>query len=245
MAQMPTKEELVKKYGTAFQEIKELSFGVEFPDKQKRVLYLLTPHQYRAFVNTIKAGLQDALKATQTKFEIYDKPHSEDGAKLLKKIIGNNITELKPLWQTDEAGKFKKNEKGKRIPLEDEYGQQAMKAPTNIRIKVGPLDIQEYPANKVKALPPTAGQMLNAADELLWGNARALLQILFPNDSETFTPQYIDTKTNIPFMRMLFRLVIDMNELDFLIPFVKDMFPIVNVLFKKEPEPKKQTLQTE
>lgn len=244
MAQTPTKEELVKKYGEAFKELEDLTFGVPFPDKQKYVLRLLTPHQYRKFVAVIQDGLKGLLKTTQTKFEIYDKPHDDKQmeAKLLKTISGTDVTRSpKPQWETNEDGSFKKNKDGNKIPIEDEYGQQIMVPFTNIRIEVAPYDIQEYAANKVKRIPPKNREMIKAVENTLWGNAETLLQILFPTESQRFNQQYVDTHLNIPFMFMLFKLVVDMNNLDFLVPFVKDMFPMISELFpQKETEKQSQ-----
>jgi len=248
MAQTPTKEELVAKYGSAFQGIKDLSFGVEFPDGQKSVLRPLSRSQYRALMQTLEKGIKGLEKAMKSQFDVYDGDIgiTDPAPKLIATYYGDDVTKpAKPQWILDEDGSIKLDKDGIQVPKCDEYGEQIFVPFPNIRIKVSEEDIKEFPRDRVRVKSASHDALLKAWGQLLWDNAQKILQLVFPDDASRFGDTYIDKQINVPFLITFIELLIDMNGLEFLIPFLTDFFPALGLLFgdriKKMP---KQTQAT-
>lgn len=243
MGKVLTKEELAAKYGTAFQDIRDLSFGVEFPDKQKSVLRPLTPGQYKRFVRTLEGAMAQMIEMGLPTFQLLDTEGKPEG----EPFKGKDVTpDPKPVWERDEEGGVKKDEAGLKMPQLDDEGAPILREFPKIRVEVGPEDIREFARNRVKKISATEKEMIAAFESIVWDNAQAILKLLFPEDKSRFTPEYIDRHLNVPFLKTLLSLTADMNGLGFLLPFLKDIFPVLGLMFGQDETKsgKKQTSTT-
>lgn len=239
MAKRLTKEELKAKYGKSFSGIRDLSFGVEFPDGQKSVLRLMAPSQYKTFVRTFEGVMKQLMSIGLPKFQPLDEKGKSEG----EPFKGSDVTPAaKPIWELGEDGKPKIGKDKLKVPKLDEEGMPLMREFPNIRIELDGGDIKEIPRKRIRKILPSEKDLIEALESIVWGNARKMLVILFPEDEGRFSPEYIDAHLNVPFMRTLLDLVIDMNGLDFLLPFLRDFFPALKALFPESE--KKQTSTT-
>ena len=238
MAKTPTKEELVAKYGTRFTDIKELTFAVDFPNGNKSVMRLMRPSQYKAFMQTLEGAFTLMGHAALSSFQVLDKAPADcaddEEPTVLETLKGKNVTKpAQPVWKLDENGEKLKDNDGLPVPELDENGEQVLRPFPNIRIELTNGDIKELPRGRVVEHIPTDTQMLEVFEKAIWDNAAAILKVLFPEDESRFTQKYVDDNLNVPFLKTLFQLVVDMNGLDFLIPFIKDLFPAAGLLLEQ------------
>lgn len=241
MAQAPTKEELVKKYGSAFQQIKELSFGVEFPNGDKSILRPLPPKRYKQFMGVLKETMGTLTQIGLPTFDVLD-----DKGAILESIRGQDVTPAaKPVWELGENGKPKRDESNMKIPVLDDDNMPVMKEFPNVRIELEGDEIRELSRASVKKHSPKEAEIIKALDEVIWGNASQILRILFVDDADRFSNTYIESHLNVPFLKTLLSLVVDMNGLDFIIPFISNFFPLIGLLFGEKDSQKKQTNTTE
>lgn len=247
MAARPTKQELQAKYGDRFADIKELSFGVEFPDGQKAILQPLEPVRYNAFMDALKGAVEQLGEIDLDTFEVFksEKKEGEPEPEVAQKFKGRDVTPPdKVVWELSEDGKPKKDDDGLKIPQLDKEGEIVIRKFPNYRIKTVPDgDLKEFPRKLVHKSEVQAYQVIEMFGKLAWGNAQKILVILFPENKERFTDEYVARHTNVPFLLEVMELTIDMNRLDFMLPFLSDFFPALKYLFPdKMKDAKKQTV---
>jgi len=228
---------LASKYGTCFTDLKELSFGVEFPNGDKSILRPMKPRQYKQFMRTFEDVFKSLGNVGLPTFEILD-----DKGAVIDTVTARDVTPAaKQVWELDENNKPKTDEAGLKVPKLDDEGKPVMREFPNIRIELGPNDYQEFPRKLVNKKLAAEGEIVKAFEEVIWGNAAEILKILFPDDKERYSEQYIENNLNVPFLKALIGLVIDMNGLDFIIPFMSEFFPAIGLLFGKTPGQKSPT----
>lgn len=237
MKNIPTKEELTSKYGTCFSDLKELSFGVEFPNGDKSVLRPMKPRQYKAFMRTFEGVFKSLGSIGLPTFEILD-----DKGAVIDTITARDVTPAaKQVWELDGSNKPKLDDAGLKVPKLDEEGKPVMREFPNIRIELDGGDYQEFPRKSIKKKAAGEPEIVKAFEDVVWGNAAEILKVLFPDDANRYSEQYIENHLNVPFLKALIGLVINMNGLDFIIPFMSEFFPAIGLLFGKGQSQKKQT----
>lgn len=222
-----TRENLQAKYGAAFHDNREMTFGVEFPDGQKSVLRLLEPARYQQFTRMLTDIIDIFEKMQYPIFQELD----ENGEPTGDVFEGENVSPApKPLWERDEAGAIKLDDKGNKIHVKDADGNLMFNAITTVRIKMGEHEIKEFPIERIKQLDRKPSEILVSFESMLWLRTSEILKVLFPDDKERFTREYVDKYINVPFMKTLLALVFDMNGLGFLRPFLMVVSPTLGML---------------
>lgn len=92
------------------------------------------------------------------------------------------------------------------------------------RVEVSKGEIQTLPKDSVEEIIRlTDKDLFNKYQDILFKRAADLLQILFPNE-KWITNEYVAEHLHIPFLRAVWDLLIDINRLDDILPFLKKLF---------------------
>lgn len=207
-----------------FKEARGKKYEVEFPDGSK------------AFARTLKPK---KVKELKDKFFGIITRLSEAG---MVTFILNNGTEIKGADVTaapkpalapalDGGGEPVKDAKGKpvMVPVLDEDGMPGVIPRSSTRVQLPDGDYREIkhgdkPTDLKEKCIPTNAEFIDSLLDLVWQNAEAFLKVAFPAQADRFTRSWIDENLDVPFMRALLDLVVELNELEFIVPFFKKMF---------------------
>lgn len=212
------------KWDKKFKEARGKKYEVEFPDGTKATARTLKPKKVKELKDRFFGIITRLSEAGMVTFVL------NDGTE----IKGADVTappkpKREPLLDGD--GKPVNDDKGKpvTVPVLDDGGEPATIPPSSTRVELPDGNFREIkhgdrPIDLKEKRIPTNAEFIDSLLNLVWENAEAFLKVAFPAQADRFSRSWIDENLDVPFMRALLDLVVELNELEFIVPFFKRMF---------------------